>query len=852
MVPYEENPWFVGRDELISQLFEMLCDSKEHQHNHRVALHGLGGVGKTQTALKYIYSKREYYHSIFWISAVNQATLLTEFQKIMAHTQPNVPMPGSPDQVAKLVISWLEKQSSWLLVVDNLDDINVIDGFLPVNRNRRHTLITTRNPSAENIPAQGLEVDLMSSTEATKFLLIRAGFPLDSESHTNEAGKIVQELGCLPLAIEQAAAFIRESKRPIDAYLPLYQKNRSIRQKLQKWTPKGNRKYHYSIATTWQMSFDLVRWDAESPHAALLLQLLAFLNPDIILLEFLQAGSNGLDENLRNLLNDTMELEEALRVLAQLSLIKRIQDGRGIWIHRLIQDVIQHDLEEGDLHRWWEKVTKLCLDAFPEETNEMTRPYCRIYEEQVYIPMSKSPQINSNSLALLCSRVGRFFLHDGKYKQAEILCEKAYNTYHSIHGEQHSDTLMVMNDLALTYLEQGRLAKAVTLQTKVIDATKETLDDPEIRWTAIVNLNNLASTYSRQGRRGAAVVLMERVLEVTKAALGEQHPSSLKMMGNLADCYRNLGRWDEAVTLQKKVLEAMKAVFGERNPDTLTAMGNLAETYRTQGRWGEALTLEETVLEDTKAVLGEQHPDTLRAMGRLADTYRNHERWDEAVTLEKTVLEARKAVLGEQNPDTLTAMAGLAETYWNQGRLDEAVTLEEKVLEARKAVLGDLHRDTLMAMANLAATYSSQGRQNEAVMLSEKVLEARKVVLGEQHYETLKAMDNLATEYSNQGRWNEAVTLQEEMLEAGKAVLGDRHPDTLTAMTNLALTYLHQGRVAEAVEFQQSAADASKSVLGERHSVTIKRAQILFAMKHNLFLLRNMHLRRVVATKAPS
>jgi len=176
----------------------MLCSSKEYQHNHRVALYGLGGVGKTQTALKYIYWKKEYYRSIFWISAVNQATLLSEFQKIMALIQPNISMPDSPDQTVEHVMAWLEQQSSWLIVIDNLDDINVIDGFLPVNSNRKHTLITTRNPSAENIPAQGLEVDLMSSSEASMFFLIRAGFRSDSQSHADEAGKIAQRTRISP------------------------------------------------------------------------------------------------------------------------------------------------------------------------------------------------------------------------------------------------------------------------------------------------------------------------------------------------------------------------------------------------------------------------------------------------------------------------------------------------------------------------------------------------------------------------------------------------------------------------------------------------------------------------------
>ena len=501
MVPYEKNPFFVGQDDLIDQIFDRLCESKHHQYNHRIALYGMGGVGKTQTTLAYAYTMKQNYHSVFWISGVNQTTLLSGFEQIRTETRCAIEA-SNQTETAKLVIKWLEEQKNWLLVVDNLDDIAVIDGFLPSTNCNGHTLITTRNSSTEGIPAQGIEVEVLDVETAVQLfrILLNPRPELEFSDDDSSIRTIVKELGCLPLAIEQAAAFIRESKRSINEYLPLYRKSRSTRQKLQKWTPKGNRKYQYSVATTWQMSFDLVRRNPESPDAVLLLQLLAFLNPDLILVEFLQAGSNGLDENLRNLLNDDVELEEALRVLQQFSLIKRIQNGQGIWIHRLIQEAIQHELGRDDLGKWWEIVVKLCLDAFPEEILEITRSDCRSYEEQVYMPLSKSPQIKSNTLALACGRVGLFLSYDGKYKQAEILCEKSYNTYCTIEGEEHPSTLAAMGHLASTYRNQGRWDEAVTLQEKVLEASKAVLG--ERHPDTLTAMGNLALTYAESGAMG--------------------------------------------------------------------------------------------------------------------------------------------------------------------------------------------------------------------------------------------------------------------------------------------------------------------------------------------------------------
>jgi hypothetical protein len=339
IVPYQENKLFVGREELLSRLFDLLCQCKEYENNHRVALHGLGGVGKTQTAIKYIYTRRKYYRSIFWISAVNQTTLFTDFQKILALTQPDITIPGSePTQIARLVITWLENQTSWLLVIDNLDDIKVIDGYLPVNSDKKHTLITTRNPNGENIPAQSLKVDIMSQQDATKFFLIRSGFNFDSESEATEAAKVVKELGYLPLAIEQAAAYTRESKIKIKEFLPRYQKSEASRRELQQRPPYGNRQYDYTVATTWKVSFDFIIKDANyGGHiAATLLQLFASLNPDGILIDFLQCGAEVLLDDIHNVIIDDIRLDRALELLQRFSLITLISEPRSIMIHRLV------------------------------------------------------------------------------------------------------------------------------------------------------------------------------------------------------------------------------------------------------------------------------------------------------------------------------------------------------------------------------------------------------------------------------------------------------------------------------------------------------------------------------------
>ena len=127
MVPYEKNEFFTGRDDLLSQIFETLCETKPRRFNHRVALYGLGGIGKTQSALAYAYAKRDFYDFIYWISGVNQTTLLSGFQEIASKTGCTPSTDGTtPLDTAKNVLKWLQQQTKWLLVIDNMDEISLI------------------------------------------------------------------------------------------------------------------------------------------------------------------------------------------------------------------------------------------------------------------------------------------------------------------------------------------------------------------------------------------------------------------------------------------------------------------------------------------------------------------------------------------------------------------------------------------------------------------------------------------------------------------------------------------------------------------------------------------------------
>src|SRR5579859_3177527 len=219
MVRYERNQQFAGRHYFLAELHKKFQTPSTEVY--RIALFGLGGIGKTQIALEYVYRYQLPYQRIYWISADIQASLLDGYQKIAEQAKLQVSHLSTAVEVAERVISWLEQEESWLLVVDNVDDFKVLSMaenrhskflLLPsTGHSGRHTLITTRNRFADGIPAQGMEVSKFKPEESLELLYKSSKTTPSLDSTEDQAAvKIVEDLDHLPLAIDQAAAYIRE------------------------------------------------------------------------------------------------------------------------------------------------------------------------------------------------------------------------------------------------------------------------------------------------------------------------------------------------------------------------------------------------------------------------------------------------------------------------------------------------------------------------------------------------------------------------------------------------------------------------------------------------------------------
>jgi tetratricopeptide (TPR) repeat protein len=754
--------------------------------------------------------------NIFWIDASSDISIELALMQI---GQANItPQEGNGKSVGS-VLQWISQRTNWLMIYDGADGhYQTIEKFIPPG-NGGNILMTSRNVGLKRITETSLKVLNMAEEEASSLLLKSASLDSMSDHVSNLARKLASELCDIPIALDQAGAYMLTSQLGIADYLELYTKHKHELMSNPEF--KGASDYDRTTYGTWDISMQKIEKMAEDDnrHEALaaqsairLLRTLAFLNHANIPFElFKNAAENYMKRNAQveaksnvplsiRLLDhqtlflsdkgvwDSLKFLSGIQVLISFSLIEA--HCQLYSMHLLVHGWNRHRIPSKEIINLHHKARALLSCSVDLDYSIDNYAYCKLLAPHV-----RSNDLHCSELELETTyyedeyeRFSLVFHHVGSWDEAEKLELDIINATKANLGSDHPDTLSSIANLASTYSNQGRWNEAEKLQVDVMNARKTKLGLDHLQ--TLTSMDNLASTYWHQGRWDEAEKLQVDVMNARKTKVGSDHPGTLTSMANLACTYGNQGRWDDAKKLQVDVMNARKTKLGSDHLDTLTIMANLASTYRNQGRWDEAEGLEVDVMNARKTKLGSDHPDTLTSMANLACTYCNQGRWDEAEELEVHVMNASKTKLGSDHPDTFTSIANLAFTYRNQGKWDDAEKLQVDVMNASKTKLGSDHQQTLTSMANLACTYLDQGRWDNAEELQVNVMNARQAKLGSDHPDTLTSISNLASTYWNQGRWDEAEMLELDVMNAYKTKLGLDHQQTLTSMANLACTYL--------------------------------------------------------------
>ncbi|KAF7365847.1 High osmolarity signaling protein SHO1 [Mycena venus] len=333
-------------------------------------------------------------------------------------------------------------------------------------------------------------------------------------------------------------------------------------------------------------------------------------------------------------------------------------------------------------------------------------------------------------------------------------------------------------------------------------------------------LANLASTHKKLGEYRAARDLWIVVLEKQRLLFGEDDPGTLGTIGALGEVYKELGQLKKAEELKLSVLEKQRGLLGDKHPVTLGAMGALAATYLELGHFVKAKDLLAVVLDKQREVLTEDHPDTLLTMRNLGWATGRSGNLEEAEKFFNVVLEKQRGLGGEDNPNTLDVMGELASLYHELGQLKRAEELKLVVLEKRRRLLGEDHSHTLWTMYSLGVTYHQLRQFKKAEGLLGVALDKQLRNLGEDHRGTLRMMGSLASTYQGLGQFKNAEGLLNLALNKQRENLGEDHPDTLWTMGLLAWTYHDQGQFERAEGLHVVVLERRRKILGDVHLAT--------------------------------
>ncbi len=801
------NRYFVGREDVLDALDIALRDEGRAAIGQAIA--GLGGVGKTQTAVEYCWRHRDAYPGgVFWVRAETETEIRSGFQEVARRLAlPEAEVPKQDVAVAA-VLRWLSEHDDWLLIFDNVDKPDELERFLP-GEIRGRLLLTSRAISFATLGLDPYRLPVLLAEEAQKVLLRRTPLEGLSPDERQAVIELAEELGFLPLALEQAAAYVATRQTSFASYL------KSFRQRhldlLEKKGPETG-SYLATVATTWSMSFQDV--EQESKATADFLRAVAFLAPDAIPQEIFDKGAAelGAVPVAKDLRDDTEAFSDLVEPLLRRSLVERDIDAKTVSVHRLVQAVTRAELGEQAERSWAERVARALAGVFPPPDFKAWPRCKRLYSQVLEVAGHlERMSIDLKEAALLLNDAGWYAKKRARYEGAERLLLHARTMYERTLGPDHPNVAAVLDNLANLYRAQGRYAKAEPLYDRSLVIYKKAFesDHPDVATT----LNNLANLYRDQGRDQEAKSHYESSLKIWEA-LEPESPAIAPLLNNLAELHRAQGNSQKAIPLYQRSLEISRKTHGADHPHVAVTLTNL---YRAQGLEKKLKPLYERLLASQEKALGPDHPTIAKVLNRMAGLYRDQGHYKKAEPLYERSLTVLEEALGVDSPVVATVLNNLALLYRDQGRYKEAEKLCKRALAIREKALGTDHPAVATVLNNLAVLYVIQRRHAEAASLYERSIDIRDRALGPHHPDMAVSLGNLADLYRLQERYAEAESLFKRSLDISEKVLGPGHPKSALTLSNLAELYLSQRRFEEAEPLFQNSLEILEKALGSDH-----------------------------------
>jgi len=811
------NRNFTGRRALLDQLHLALRSNSKASVLPQT-LRGMGGVGKTQLVIEYVYQHINDYDLIWWIPAEQTSSVLSSLAQLAERL--GLVITEDRLQTARTALDALASgELSWLLVYDNADDLASLDQLVPSSGG--HVVLTTRNLAWANV-GLAIEVDVFERQESVELLQRRSQDETGGRRISEgEADQLAEKLGDLPLALEQAAAWHLATAMPISEYIDLL--DSQISALLSEGKPPN---YPLTVAAFVTVALQKLR--DEVPATAQLFEIMAYLGGEPVAVSLLRRGKDAdVTEPLRSMLGAPIPTNRIVRDLSRYGLAK-VDAAQRVQVHRLVQRVLQDSLPDDLAKQTKRNAQNLLAAANPGDPDEAQPAEIARWRE-MGPHLEPADMIHAENLDARQAVLdhARYLYNEGDYENSRLLAQRAadawaLDTSHQRLGPDGELTMLALGQVSNALRVLGDSAAAAPIARSVYDGLARNPDIGSRHEFTLIMRNQVGADMRIAGRYWEALDFDRESVAVHSAIFGPGETYTLRAQSNLAVDQRMVGNFTEAFQLDKEVASHWENVGGNDHR-ALSAYINMARSYYGMGAYAKGLE----VIERWRPVLtesrGPAHSQVLLAERTHAILLRKLGHLEEAAELADENQQRVHKRFGPNHEFSVVSTVSYANALRQIGELEEAASQIDSAIKRYEAHFGRQHPLTLISLVNQAIVMRASGGLDEARALDERCYEDLAEVLRPEHPYTVCAGVSLATDYALAGDHEKAAALSEQMLEVSQGVGGHderggaEHPYRLMRMANLALDLRALGQTAKAETIHRAAMEGLLLVLTEEH-----------------------------------
>ncbi|MBA8769848.1 tetratricopeptide repeat protein [Wolbachia pipientis] len=668
---------FTGRTEELRELHKLIQKSQGVATviSQLVSICGLGGIGKTELARKYIEKhSKDYDNNIIWINAATYETIVQSFFRL-AKGLLGIPTEDRDiESIVRDIYAFFAKRKS-LFVFDNAEKYRSegqdagISQFLPSHflssdDNKPSVLITSRNQKWGDIEVLTLGIFKESIDFIRKALDIKDG------SQENEIKNLAETLQHFPLALQQAVAYIKERdialknvglRFEISDYLKRYKEEA---EKLLdfKFPEDSNDSYTETTFITWRITINKIKDNAEyGQQAKEILDIIAYIASDNIPVEMFL----GLERNRE-------KLGDAIQLLKQYSMINSGEEQSSVNVHRLVQQVTRIELEKQGKEKVVKKTFELLKESFPYSSDKLEDyakkrqllPHLETFLSHIDNWLEEKPSeslekqaVEKDYLVDLLIWMDDGYSDLGNPRRQKELLERALPIFKEYYSPDHFQVVRTLGNLGIVYgaLGDHKKAKELFERALVIQEKHYGPDHFEFAKTFV----NLGITYGALGNHKRKKELLEQALPIFEKHYGFDHFQVAMVLANLGNVYGNLGNLRKAKKLLERALAIQERYYGSDHFQVAKTLANFGNAYRDLGNYEKRKELLLRALPIVEKHYGPGHPEVAKLLANLSIVHGNLGNYEKKKELLEWALPIFEKHYGPDHPEVAKPSAEL-------------------------------------------------------------------------------------------------------------------------------------------------------------------------------------------------